>query len=218
MTGYVVEAFADRASRILAGPPRLGQTRLVAVDGPSGAGKSHFAARLARALGSALGSAGGAPAVPIVSTDDFLDGWADQLTFWPRLESQVLAPLRHGGSGRYQAYDWGAGRFVAPWREVAPAPAVLLEGFSSARAAVAPELTCAVFVTAPRGWRTERAVARDGEAVRGPLAAWHAVEDDHFAADGTAARAELVVDGAPAVAHDPDTQYVRIDLWTAERG
>ncbi|RQX59824.1 hypothetical protein DLJ57_00995, partial [Micromonospora chalcea] len=42
----VIEAYAGLAHRVLAGPARLGRTRLVAVDGPSGAGKSVFAARL----------------------------------------------------------------------------------------------------------------------------------------------------------------------------
>ena len=44
-------------------------------------------------------------------TDDLLDGWDDQLTFWDRLEEQVLEPLRHGRPGRYQRYLWHRRRF-----------------------------------------------------------------------------------------------------------
>ena len=96
VTVAVVEAYAELARRVLAGPARLGRTRMVAVDGPSGAGKSVFAARLADALAGLPG--GGRP--PVVRTDDLLDGWDDQLTFWPRLQEWVLAPLRDGRPGR----------------------------------------------------------------------------------------------------------------------
>lgn len=92
----MVEAYDRLARRVLAGPARLGRTRLVAVDGPSGAGKSAFAARLADALAALPG---GSPP-PVVHTDDLLDGWDDQLTFWPRLEEWVLGPLRAGRPGR----------------------------------------------------------------------------------------------------------------------
>lgn len=185
------EAYADLARAILAAPPRLGATRLVAVDGPSGAGKTCFGARLAAALTTAASEA-----IPVVHTDDLLDGWADQLTFWPRLEEQVLAPLRAGRPGHYRRYDWSAGGFDPRWCTVAPAVAVLLEGFSTARAEIRPELTLAVFVTASADLRLARALARDGEGIRPQLERWRRVEDRHFAADRTADRADLVVCGA----------------------
>ena len=89
------ESFAVLAQRILERPPLLGPVRLVAVDGPSGAGKSWFARRLSQAAG-----------IPVVHTDDLLDGWEDQFTFWKRLEEQVLEPLRHGRPATYQRYLW----------------------------------------------------------------------------------------------------------------
>lgn len=196
----VAERYADLARRILDRPPRLGATRLVAVDGPSGAGKTIFADRLAAAM----------PGTPVVRTDDLLDGWADQFTFWSRLEEQVLAPLRTGRPGRYRRYDWHRGAFGAEEVTVPPAPVLILEGVSSARAPVAAELTYAVFVTAPDRLRRQRAVERDGAGVLPHLDAWRHAEHAHFAADDTPARVDLLVDGAPRIPHAPHTEYVRL--------
>ncbi len=215
--GMTVGSFQALAAEVLGRPARLGGTRLVAVDGPSGAGKTVFAGRLALAL------RGEGAEVRVIHTDDLLDGWTDQLTFWPRLEECVLAPLRAGRPGAYRRYDWHAGRFSRDWQPVSPATVVLLEGVSCARAAIRPELTLSVFLTADPELCLRRALARDGEAVRPHLLRWQRAELRHFVADATAENAELVVDGAPAVAHDPATHFIQLpDIrspreWTRTR-
>jgi uridine kinase len=200
------ESFADLAAAIARTPPRLGGVRLVAVDGPSGAGKSWFAARLGRALGA-----------PIVHTDDLLDGWDDQFTFWERLEEKVLEPLRHGRPATYRRYLWHRGEFCGRPVTVQPAEAVVVEGVSSARRVIRPELTLAVFVTAPADLRLRRVLSRDGGdgvAFRAYLERWRAREDRHFAEDATAAHAGLIVDGA---AEAREEQYERIRRPRPER-
>ncbi|MFI6762359.1 uridine kinase [Micromonospora sp. NPDC050417] len=214
-------------------PARLGRTRLVAVDGPSGAGKSVFAGRLAAALSAVpvpvpVELTGDGPVepldlgagedVPVVRTDDLLAGWDDQLTFWPRLDEWVLAPLRAARPGRYRRYDWAVGAFGPDWVTVPPAPVVVIEGVSSSRAGIAPELSLAIFVTAPPRLRLDRVLARDGAEVLPDLTRWRQGERRHFAADATADRADLVVDGAPgagAIDHattalDQDIHYIRL--------
>ncbi|SDZ41253.1 Uridine kinase [Micromonospora pattaloongensis] len=204
-----VERYADLARQVLARPPRLGRTRLVAVDGPSGAGKTVFATRLVAALDGA----------PVVHSDDLLAGWDDQFTFWSRLAEWVLGPLRAGGLARYRRYDWHRREFGPQWTELPPAPVVLLEGVSVARAEIRPELTLAVLVTAPSGLRLARALARDGVTIRPYLENWRRGEDLHFRADATAEHADLLVDGAPETPHDPAVEYVRIDpAWTSRGG
>jgi len=188
------ESFAELAARVRAAPPRLGPVRLVAIDGPSGAGKTWFANRLARHL-----------AAPVVHTDDLLDGWADQFTFWPRLEQQVLMPLYDGRAGTYARYDWQRQRFGAAPVTVKPANCVLLEGVSSSRQAVRTRLSFSVFVTAPADLRWKRAIERDGGdevAFRAYLGRWRTAENQHFADDHTEESADLVVDGAAETSDD----------------
>ena len=74
---------AELAQRVLAGPARCGDTRLVCVDGPSGSGKSTLAARLAAALGDP----------PLVHMDDLFPGWDGLAAAVPLLTEQVVAPL-----------------------------------------------------------------------------------------------------------------------------
>jgi uridine kinase len=193
------ETYADLAALVMSRPPRLGPVRLVAIDGPSGAGKTSFAGRLARELHA-----------PVVHTDDLLDGWADQFTFWSRLEEQVLSPLRQDRPATYERYLWHRGRFGGKPVTVRPAPAVLLEGVSSARRVIRPELSLAVFVVAPPDLRLARALGRDGGddvAFRAYLERWRSAEDRHFADDRTAAAADLVVDGS---AQGPHGGYARL--------
>lgn len=176
--------FADLAAEVLRRPPRLGGTRLVCVDGPSGAGKTVFAARLAASFD---------PPAPVVHTDDLLDGWDDQITFWPRLERLVLAPLRSGREGEYRAFDWHKGRFDGPTVRVAVAPVLIVEGVSAARAAARAEASMTIFVTADLRLRSARSAVRDGEAQRPYLERWRRREEQHFAVDDTAARVDVVI-------------------------
>ncbi len=181
--------YAELARRITGRPPRLGDVRLVAIDGPSGAGKTWFAGRLAAELGGA----------PVIHTDDLLDGWDDQFTSWPRIERLALAPLRAGRPARYRIYRWDTGDFTGDPVVIQPAPVVLLEGVGSARRVIRPELSLAVFVTAPPDLRLERTVARDAGhdlVFRAYLERWRTAEDRHFAEEDTAAYADLTVDGA----------------------
>ena len=190
----VIRSYPELAGTIRARPARFGAIRLVAVDGPSGAGKSWFARRLGAHL-----------AALVVHTDDLLDGWDDQFTFWERLEESVLGPLRAGRTATYRRYQWDRGRFGGPPVIVEAAPVVLLEGVSAARRAIRPELSFVIFVDAPPRLRLSRAVARDGDdslAYRAYLERWRAAEDRHFAEDRTAAHADLIVDGAAETAED----------------
>ena len=178
--------------------PRLGDVRLIAVDGPSGAGKTRFALRLAEEMDA-----------PVVHTDDLLDGWEDQFTFWGRLEERVLGPLRRGETAFYQRYRWDLGAFDPVPVRLDPAPVVILEGVSSARKVIRPDLSLIVFVDAPPELRLERALARDGDdslAFRAYLERWRLAENRHFAADRTRQHADLVIDGS---ADTDDDRYLR---------
>lgn len=196
-------AITELAARVLSGPPRLGPVRAVAVDGGTGAGKTTFAKRLADAL-RATGAT-----VEEVHTDDLLDGWDDMVTFWPRLERDVLARLRNGQPGSYRRYDWHAGRFAEPAVPIPVPDVLMLEGVTSARRVIRAELALAVFVVAPRDLRLARSLARDGAELRPHLLRWLTAEEAHFAADRTVEAVDVLVDGAPDGPHDPRTEYLR---------
>lgn len=177
-----VETYAELAATIRSRSWR--RTGFVAVDVPGGAGKSTCAARLARALGG----------VPVVHTDDFAAGEAGA-AWWPRLHAEVIEPLAAGRS---------AG-------QIAAGDLVVIEGVSSGRRPAAPYLTYAIWVHASRELRRRRGLERDGEQAATEWARLMAEEDAHFAADKTLGRAEAIVDGAPSLAHDPETAFVRLD-------
>jgi hypothetical protein len=198
-----IERYDDLARTVLATRPGLGPVRLICVDGPAGSGKTTFARRLAAALRSAGAT------VAEIHTDDLLEGWTDMLSFWPRLSEWILEPLARGEPARYRRYDWVGGRFEDEWQDL-PVPDVLIvEGVTSARAAIRPRLSLGVFVTADADARLARGIERDGEALREEWERWMVGERRHFAEDGTAAGVDLVVDGAPTLAHDPEREFVR---------
>jgi uridine kinase len=73
---------------------------------------------------------------------------------------------------------------------------------------VAGRLAYRIWVDAPEDLRLQRGVRRDGESHRHLWTDWQVREREFFAADGTRERADLIVDGAPEVPHDPDTEFV----------
>jgi len=161
-------------------------TRLVAVDGPSGSGKST----LARALANRLRA-------PLIEIDDFVS-WTNFSGWWPRFEAEVLDPLLDGHDAIYQQRDWKEDEFgdlLGPWRRVAWAPVVVIEGVTSSRRAVADRLACGVWIEAPAKIRLERGLARDGEDHRHLWQEWMAEEEVFFAEDQTRSRADFHISG-----------------------
>jgi uridine kinase len=178
---------ADLAQRVRASEPRLGRTRLVAVDGPAGSGKTTLAARLAAEL-----------AAPVVHADDLLAGWGDLEGWWQRLQDGVLAPIAAGRPGRYRRYDWVQRRFTE-WHDVPVTDALVVEGCGAARRAADAVAVLRVWVEAPDDVRLARGLERDGEELRGEWLAWMRAEAAHFAAEATRERADVLVDGCASM-------------------
>jgi uridine kinase len=199
------ESFGALAARILDAPARLGGVRLVAVDGGTGSGKTTFAGRLQKALRERC-------SVRVLHTDDLLDGWDDQFTFWPRLVGSVFEPLAHGRAASYPVYDWYAQAFTS--QRPLPVPDVLIvEGVSSARAAGDGVRTLEVFMDLEPAARLRRALDRDhGLGVDERLRRWVEREIEWYAADRTAQRAAVVVDAVADVGHHPEREFVRREV------
>lgn len=185
----------------------VGGTRIVGVDGPSGSGKSTLARRLAELAGA-----------PLVQIDDFLswDAWDDLAGWWPRFEAQVLDPLLAGRDAVYQVRDWANdefGRSLGGWKTTPWAPLVIIEGVTSTRRTTVGRLAYAIWVQAPRAVRAARGLDRDGhtDTYRDLWRRWMSEEDRFFLADGAKDRADLRVDAAPEVPHDPLTQAITLN-------
>lgn len=170
------------AARVRATPPRCGATRLLCVDGPSGSGKTTFAGRLAAELGA-----------PVLHLDDVYPGWDGLADAVPLLRSGVVEPLLAGRAGAYRRWDWERSEFA----ELVPVgrPAVLVvDGVGSGSRVIAAHAVLLVWVQAPQAERFRRGIERDGEAYHPHWERWAVQEEAHFAAEGTRARADVVID------------------------
>lgn len=176
---------ADRVAAIVAhvdaSEPRCGTTRLVAIDGPSGAGKTTLARDLAAEL-----------AAPTVHMDDLYPGWDGLRSAVGLAETWVVDRLREGLPARYRRWDWAADRW-AEWVQLPAAEVVILEGCGSGARPVGDAVSTLVWVDADEAVRHARGLARDA-AYEPFWERWAAQERELYAADRTAARADLVVD------------------------
>jgi len=196
--------FAGLAAAVAARAPRLGRTRLVVVDGPAGSGKTTFAGRLGAALGA-----------QVLHLDDVYAGWTlEGLT--GRLTAGVYRPLAQSQPGSVPRWDWAAGRFAGSVA-VPVADALVVEGCGSAPRAVDGVAVLRVWVEAPLALRTARGTARDGEALRAEWLRWQQLEQVEFTAQGTRARADLLVDGAAPPAHREEFRRLPRDGGATDR-
>ncbi|MCO1654719.1 AAA family ATPase [Pseudonocardia humida] len=198
-----VVGFGEVAAGVRAAQARCGGTRLVCVDGLSGAGKTALAQRLAAALDGP----------PVLHMDDLYDGW-DGLSEGVRRLRALVEGLVGGGPARYHRYDWHAGAYGAEV-DLGRPDVLVVEGVGAG--SVAERASLVLWLEAPETVRYRRSMARDGETYRPYWEAWASQERAHFAGTGTAARADLVVDGAPAVHYDPATQVVLLGDRSSSR-
>jgi uridine kinase len=190
-------AIGALAERVLAAPPRCGVTRLVCIDGPSGSGKTTLAARLAAALGEP----------PVLHMDDIYPGWDGLAASVPLLYEQVVAPLAAGRAACYRRYDWHRGEF-AEARALGTPELLIVEGAGCGARMIAERAVLLMWIEAPRDVRFRRGIARDGETYRPHWERWARQETAHFAAEATACRADVRVDGAGASPYDPTRELI----------
>jgi uridine kinase len=161
---------------------RCGTTTVVAIDGPSGAGKTTLATAVAAALEA-----------PVVHMDDLVPGWDGLAEAVRSVTAQVLEPISRGEPAAYRRWDW----LRNTWAETMSVPrarVIVLEGCACSAQPAGEYAAVRIWVEADLVVRMRRGLERDGEAYRPHWHHWAAQEERLFRADGTRARADLVID------------------------
>jgi uridine kinase len=183
-----------------AAAPVEGRPRIVAVDGRGGGGKSTLAAQLHAAVG---GSA-------VVHTDDV--AWHHSFFDWSELLAEhVLEPLRRGEAVRYRPPGWQAKGRLGAIEVPEGLELVLVEGVGAGRRELTRLLDAVVWVQSDFAEAERQGIARDvAAATDADLEAltrfwheWMAQEIPFVAAQRPWERADVVVRGTSATAHDP---------------
>jgi dephospho-CoA kinase len=181
-----VTAGASNAEQVLAlassRPATLGAGRLICVDGPAGSGKTTLAGELATLTGA-----------PVVHMDDLFEGWDGLPRITAQLET-ILRPLAEGRSGIYRRWDW-YGNVWAETVSVPVVPLLVIEGVGSGSRTYAQLTTVLVWVEVSYDLRMARGLERGGIGVTENWRQWAVDEQEHFAAERTRERADVVLDG-----------------------
>jgi len=187
---------------VQAAPPRLGRTRLISIDGPAGSGKSTLAARFeARATARGVHT-------DVIHMDDLYDGWSGAERGFALLRDHVLQRLADGREGRYRRYDWHTAAYAELHVVPVTVELLIVEGVTSCDRDADRFQSLRVWIETTNEVRLDRGIERDGEALRDHWLDWMRWERDHFALQATRDRAQVVVDGNPALPHDPAIELV----------
>ena len=190
---------AELAALFAKSEPRLGGTRLIAVDGRSGSGKSWLAGRLAAPLGA-----------PVIHMDDLYPGWDGPGRAAGVLADWVIKPLANGEPARWRRFDWDSMSY-AEWHTTGPAGVVVLEGCGSVRSTLAPAYAARLWVEAPTAARLQRLRARpDWPAYEPHARRWAALEDQLYRTERTKQHCEIIVENLPPTADGDAHLTVRL--------
>lgn len=171
--------------------PKIGNTRLIAIDGHGGSGKSTLAALLARRYEA-----------EIIHTDDFA-GWDNLENWWPLVIERVFEPITNGATTlSYPRSKWWESHNPEPVVDQPVTSIMILEGVTALRREFRTYISFGIFVDTPmevcmqRGF--ERDQGQDGksdEEIRKMWREWYEKEEAYIVRDNPAAYADLVVDG-----------------------
>lgn len=124
--------------------------------------------------------------------DDLYAGWGGLADAPSYLRETVLEPLRRGGEGCFEPWDWyqsrRSGQILVPRREW-----IIVEGVGSGSATVREHLSALIWLEAGEQVRRQRGLGRDGETFRPHWQQWAQQETELFQAEQTAAHADLVI-------------------------
>ena len=171
--------------------PKVGNTRLIAIDGHGGSGKSTLAELLAKRFHA-----------EIIHTDDF-SGWDNPEKWWPLVIERVFEPINNGATKlSYPRSKWWDTHNPEPVVEQPVTSIIILEGVSALRKEFRPYISFGIFVDTPmeiclqRGF--ERDKGQDGKSddeIRRIWENWYLKEDVYISRDDPKAYADMVIRG-----------------------
>ena len=165
---------------------------LIGIDGGGGSGKSTLAKNLAVALGG----------VPLIHLDDFADWSNDSNWQLSTFSERALKPLLVGITSKHQRYDWLTDT-LGEWFEIPSTRIAIVEGVTTLRADLLEYWKISIWVDCTRELRLERAVARDGEAMRAKwIEEWMPGEDQYFGREKPWESASFLFDGSGGESYD----------------
>ena len=208
----VLRSYRDLLSTIQALPQSTGP-RIVAIDGRGGSGKSTIARNL-QAISDE---------VTIVQMDDLyrpsverqgnaLDLPPGSSFDWPRLEREVLHPLRHGRPAAFRRYNWESDT-LQEMISVNATGIVLVEGCYSTLPELVSWFDFTIWVECDAATCLERGIARSGEAEREIWTTeWAPLEDRYIQQQRPMSRAQMVIDtnDDSGLAFDADLQFLQL--------
>ncbi|MCX6389313.1 MAG: hypothetical protein NT122_01555 [Solirubrobacterales bacterium] len=175
-----LQAIIDRVGAV---EPLAGRTRVLAIDGRAGVGKTTLAAELGSRLAGST----------VLAMDSVYPGWGGLAEGSERLVSDVLKPLADGSPAGIRSWDWQHDRELE-WQPLEIGELLIVEGVGSASQKAAPFLSCVVWLEAEPALRRERALNRDGQMFATHWDAWASQEDQLFARERPAERADFRYD------------------------
>ncbi len=91
---------------------------------------------------------------------------------------------------------------------------LILEGVSATRLELSQQIDLPIWVETDLQIAEIRGLERDGPDGRDFWFEWQASERPFLERDKPWDRAKLIVDGAPTLEHDPNTEFVTIKTWS----
>lgn len=156
--------------------------KCILIDGRSGSGKTELARSLVELW----------PEYQLLRLDDCYPGWNG-------LDAGSAAVPGILRTNRWRSWDWAANA-AGPWRELAASRPLVVEGVGAISRASRPLAAAALWVELDAVTRMQRALDRDGATFAPHWDAWAAQEDAFIAREHPQELADVIIDGASAVA------------------
>ncbi len=170
--------------------PRLGETKLIAIDGYAGSGKSSLAKLLATQLQA-----------EIIHVDDFAT-WDQEFPWHTRLINEVFIPIqKKAATLSYERTSWWENHNPEKITNQPVTEVMILEGIRALRPELRDYISLSIFVSTPTDLCLQRGIARDlntGKGVEEITAlwkTWQASETAYMEQSKPETYANIVVDG-----------------------